>query len=88
MGRCDLLLFHFSLHIGCAVGLRPGDIIMFNPRLYHSVSSRADPNQDIWITSLYLKAAVVGGNNNSKPLDEAHEQAEAYRIAQLFDIVE
>ena len=54
--------------LGFAVALRPGDILVFNPTTYHCISSRANPNQHIWCTTLYLKNAVVGGNNNSLPL--------------------
>ena len=55
--------------LGVAVALRPGDILVFNPRTYHSVSSRCNNNQHIWCMSLYLKTALVGGNNNSLPLN-------------------
>ena len=55
--------------LGFAVALRPGDILVFNPRTYHSVSSRVNPSQHLWLTSLYLKSAVVGGNDNSLPLN-------------------
>lgn len=55
--------------LGFAVALRPGDILYFNPTIYHSVSSRRDPQKNIWCTSLYTKNAVVGGNDNSVTLD-------------------
>jgi hypothetical protein len=52
---------------GVAVALRPGD--MFNPRYYHSLSSRTSSfrNHDVFCLSLYLKTAVVGKNNNTLP---------------------
>jgi hypothetical protein len=38
--------------LGLAIALCPGDILIFNPAVYHSVSSRRDPNKNIWCTSL------------------------------------
>jgi hypothetical protein len=54
---------------GIAIALRPGDMILFNPRYYHSLSSRTSSyrNHDVFCLSLYLKTAVVGQNNNTLP---------------------
>jgi hypothetical protein len=54
---------------GIAVALRPGDMFLFNPRYYHSLSSRTSSylNHDVFCLSLYLKTAVVGQNNNTLP---------------------
>jgi hypothetical protein len=58
--------------IGIAVGLRPGDQLLFNPRFYHCVSTKCALHyqQKLYVTSFYLKTAIVGGNNNSIPITE------------------
>lgn len=52
---------------GIAVALRPGDMLIFNPRYQHCLSSRSScyKNKDVFCLSMYLKTAVVGGNDNS-----------------------
>jgi hypothetical protein len=65
----DVALYFTFPTLGLAVALRPGDILFFNPTLYHSVSSRRDIQKTIWCTSLYTKNAIVGGNDNSVPLN-------------------
>ena len=52
---------------GKAIGLRPGDVIFFNPLYYHCISKRtkAYENKKVFVCSLYLKTAVIGGNDNS-----------------------
>ena len=56
--------------VGVAVAMRPGDILFFNPLHYHCCSPKAEHYRDVrvYVSSLYLKTAVVGGNNNSVPL--------------------
>jgi hypothetical protein len=53
---------------GVAVALRPGDMLLFNPLYQHCLTSRTLQYQekDVFCVSLYLKTAVVGGNNNTK----------------------
>jgi hypothetical protein len=57
---------------GIAVALRPGDILIFNPKYHHCASSRtsAYENKDVFSMSLYLKSAIVGKNNNNMPLTD------------------
>jgi len=57
---------------GIAVALRPGDMLIFNPKYHHCLSSRtcAYQNKDVYSMSLYLKSAVVGKNDNSIPLND------------------
>jgi hypothetical protein len=61
--------------LGLAIALRQGDILFFDAMLYHSVSSRRYPNRSIWCTSLYTKNLVVGGNDNSLPLNDVQKKA-------------
>ena len=50
--------------IGTAVPLRPGDVLIFNAREPHCVSSRYNARDDILCLSVYLKSSIVGGNDN------------------------
>jgi hypothetical protein len=52
---------------GIAVALRPGDMLHFNPTYQHCLSSRTSfyEQKDVFCLSLYLKTAVVGGNDNT-----------------------
>jgi hypothetical protein len=60
---------------GRVVGLRPGDIIIINPRYGHCLSSRTSmyETRDVFSMSMYLKTAIVGKNDNSLPLTETDE---------------
>lgn len=49
---------------GVCVALRSGDVLLFNPLVHHCVSSRSDTSKDMFCLSMYLKTAVVGGNDN------------------------
>ena len=53
---------------GISVALRPGDMLIFNPLYRHCLSSRTSgfEEKDVFCLSLYLKTAVVGGNDNGK----------------------
>ena len=54
---------------GVSVALRPGDLLLFNPHVYHSVSSRSTKN-DVYCISFYMKIAYIGGNDNKQQLSE------------------
>jgi len=58
-----------------AIAMRPGDVLVFNPKTYHCVSSRCQDSQDFLCLSLYVKARVVGGNDNSLPLTDEQKEA-------------
>jgi hypothetical protein len=57
--------FCFPSH-GVAVPLRPGDLLIFNPCIIHCISSRADPTQDYFCLSFYLKTLHASGNDSRK----------------------
>jgi len=69
----DVILYFCFPSLGLAVPLRAGDILIFNPRTLHGVSSRCRVDDKIYCTSMYLKTKVVGGNDNSTPATD--EQA-------------
>ena len=71
-----ICLYYFTFPgPGFSIALCPGDILIFNPQQHHSILSRCDPSKPIWCTSLYLKNAVVGGNNNNQQLDRLEKRA-------------
>lgn len=71
----DDIVFYFCFPTyGVCVALRPGDILIFNPCVPHCVSSGCHPEKPHYTMSLYLKTAVVGGNDNSKDLTEEQAQ--------------
>ena len=70
----DVICYFVFPRYGMAVPLRPGDILIFNPQEYHSVSSRVSNEDDVYCMSLYLKSAVVGLSDNKKPLTEEQQR--------------
>ena len=66
----DVVVYFCFPTIGVAVPLRPGDYLLFNARIPHCISSRCKVEEDILVTSIYLKTAVIGMNNNNLPLTE------------------
>ena len=59
--------------LGLAIPLRPGDVLFFNPKEEHCISSRCDNKDDIYCMSLYLKSDNIGLNDNSIPLSQTEE---------------
>ena len=59
--------------LGVVIPLRPGDVLFFNPKEPHCVSSRCNNNDNIFCMSLYLKSDNIGKNDNSLPLTHNEE---------------
>lgn len=57
-----------------AIALRPGDILIFNPRVPHCLSSKCRDEDKVFTHSMYLKTALVGLNDNGKELTPFQEQ--------------
>jgi hypothetical protein len=53
-----------------AVGMRPGEMLLFNPLYQHCLSSWTSmyESNDVFCLSLYLKTAIVRKNDNKLPL--------------------
>ena len=65
-GDDDAVVAYFCFpQLSIAVPIRPGDVIIFNPREPHCISSRCCYDDDIICLSVYLKSALIGGNDNS-----------------------
>ena len=77
----DVVVYFCFPTIGVAVPLCPGDYLLFNACIPHCISSRCKVKEDIIVTSIYLKTAVVGMNNNDIPLT-----AEQTRILERFQL--
>lgn len=70
--------------LGVAVPMRPGDFLLFNARLPHCISSRCCADDDIMCISMFLKTAVVGGNDNGKDLNDTQKYlSDLYRQLHL-----
>lgn len=66
---------------GVAVPLRPGDMLVFNPTEPHCISSKCNKDVTLFTSSMYLKTAVVGGNDNSIDLSGEQEAlAQSYKV--------
>lgn len=65
-GMKDPILVYFCFpEYGVKVGLRQGDVLLFNPRVMHCVSSAVDENTDYFCISMYMKTSVVSGHDNN-----------------------
>ena len=63
-------VYHFVFPtIGYVLVLHPGDVVVFNPKLPHCCAKKL-PNYEVpvFLTSFYVKAGHIGGNNNEIPL--------------------
>jgi hypothetical protein len=66
-GKNDDIAVYFCLpECGKAIGLRPGDVLCFNPLYYHCVSKRtkAYEKRKVFLCSFYMKTGVISGNDN------------------------
>jgi hypothetical protein len=67
------IVHHFVFpEYGIAIAIRPGDTLIFNPLHYHCLAGKEIHynGKDVYVTSFYLKTAVVCKNNNNIPLNE------------------
>jgi hypothetical protein len=57
---------------GYAVAVRNGDMLLFNPSVYHCLSQKEKSFQgkDVFVNSFYLKSNIVGLHNNEIPFHE------------------
>lgn len=70
----DNVVAYFNFpRLGLAIPLKPGDVLFFNPKEAHMISSRCQNEDDIYCLSFYLKSNLIGGNDNSQLLTEEQE---------------
>ena len=74
-GDVDEVVAYFCFPaIGIVVPLRPFDVLFFDPKEPHNISSRCDNERDIFCISFYLKSNNIGGNNNDRVLTEEEKE--------------
>ena len=56
---------------GCAVGVRSGDIILFNPSAPHCCAKKEKQfeKKNVYVNSFYLKTNIIGLNDNRIKFD-------------------
>ena len=63
---------HFCFpSFGKAIAIRNGDVLLFNPTVYHCLSKKESLflNLNVFVNSFYLKSKIVGLNDNSIEFD-------------------
>ena len=68
----ETVLYFAFPRLGVCVSLKPGDVLLFNPKEPHAVSSRIRDSDNVYCVSLYLKSRQMGLNDNS--LELTHEE--------------
>jgi len=71
----DVVQFFCFPTYGFAIGLHPGDVILFNPHVHHCLSEKTHQYRDVdvHVTTFYVKTAHVGKNDNTLPLTEEEQ---------------
>ena len=65
----DTILCYFAFpRLGFAIPLRTGDVLFFNPKEPHCLSSRVNNADENYCVSLYLKSDNIGKHDNGIPL--------------------
>ena len=69
--RCSISKF-FTFDNSISVGLRSGDLLIFNPTVGHCISTLTDEYRDrhVYCVSHYFKSKVVSLNDNSIPFEK------------------
>ena len=64
--ECEILKY-FTFGCGISVGMRSGDLLLFNPQEPHCISTNSDECDDdgVMTTLHYFKTNVVGLNDNN-----------------------
>ena len=71
----DKVVAYFNFPcLGISIPLRPGDVLFFNPREPHCISSRCNNDDEIYSVSLYIKSNIFGLNDNDKKLLPVEEK--------------
>ena len=67
----DEVVAYFNFpRLGLSIPLKPFDVLFFNPKEPHMISSRCHDDDDIYCLSFYLKTGLIGGNDNDLKLTE------------------
>ena len=65
------IIKYFTFDNNISVGLRNGDILIFNQIVKHCISTKTDSycNDDVFCVSNYMKSTLCGSNNNKIQFD-------------------
>lgn len=80
----DVGLKHFVFpEYGVSVAMRNGDLLLFNPQVFHSVSmcTPYSRNKIVYSCSLYMKTKLISGNDNRQRWCDDLEQDYAYAVS-------
>jgi hypothetical protein len=66
----DVLVYFSFPSTGRCIGLRNGDVLIFNPQVPHCMSSRCFPDIDVLCVAMYWKTAFAGRNDNDQDVTE------------------
>ena len=69
--------------LGLAVALRNGDMLLFNPKLTHCVSSRRDHTKNAFCLSFYMDPMLAGAEEVGKHTSEQDRKAQEFIRAKL-----
>ena len=69
--KCSISKY-FTFECNVSVGLKSGDVLVFNPTVGHCISTLTDEyrHKDVHCVSHYFKSKVVSLNDNSIPFDK------------------
>jgi len=67
--HCPIVQYFCFPTCGFAVAVRNGDMLLFNPSIFHCLShkEKSFEGMDVFVNSFYLKSQVVGLHDNSIP---------------------
>lgn len=88
MSSSDLVLKHFVFpEYGLSVPLRNGDLLIFNPLEFHSISCTTPGfvGREFYSCSIYLKTKTISGNSNHQSWSEGRQKY--LEVARGLDVV-
>lgn len=70
--RRSPILKYFTFGCGISIGLRSGDVLIFNPQIDHCISTNTEHCREsgVMTTSHYYKSSVIGLNDNDIPFSK------------------
>jgi ectoine hydroxylase-related dioxygenase (phytanoyl-CoA dioxygenase family) len=88
-GDNDKILYYFCFPtMGIAIPLRKGDVILFNSKIPHALSTCVDPDYQAFCCSFYAKTMAGGGNKNLQVLTPTGEALAAQMLYTMKEIEE
>ena len=79
----DVVCYFCFPTLNCAVPLRSGDVLYFNPKIPHCVSARMDPTKDSFCVSFYMNKNYPSGRDERQVLTSAELEGSAFVKASI-----